>query len=141
MDLTSDDHRQLDDLVASYASFADSRRFDDMGPLFTQDAVLVTPMGTREGRASIVEAMHGLERYERTFHLVGQSRRWDEDGVLRGETYCTAHHFNDDGTGGTRDRVMYIRYLDRYERVDGAWRIARRELDVPWQGQEDKPAP
>ena len=140
MDLTSDDHRQLDELVANYASCADGRRFDEMAELFTEDAVLVTPMGTREGRSSIGEAMRGLERYERTFHLVGQSRRWVEDGALRGETYCIAHHFNDDGAGGTKDRVMYIRYYDRYERVDGAWRIARRELDVPWQGAEDKPS-
>jgi uncharacterized protein (TIGR02246 family) len=139
MELSETDRRALVELCQRYASFADSRRFDDMGDLFTTDAVLVTQAGQREGRDDIVKAMQGLVRYERTFHLVGQIRHWVDGDDVRGETYCIAHHFNAGDDGATRDRVMYIRYDDVAVREDGVWRLARRALDVAWSGQEDKP--
>lgn len=140
MELSDTDRRELADLCHRYASFADSRRFDDMGDLFAPDAVLVTQAGQREGRADILGAMRGLVRYDRTFHLVGQVRHWVDGDDVRGETYCIAHHFNAGDDGGTRDRVMYIRYDDVVVREQGTWRIGRRALDVAWAGPEDKPA-
>ncbi len=137
--LSREDREELTALCHSYASCVDTRDFEAVGPLFTADAVLSMPNGRREGRDAIVAAMHGLERYDRTFHLVGQIRQWVEDGVVRGETYCVAHHFTEGGAGGTEDRVMYIRYQDEFER-DDVWRFARRKLDVVWAGQEDKPS-
>ena len=136
--LSREDREELTALCSRYASFVDGRDFKAVGSLFTEDAVLVTANGLRDGRGAIVEAMHGLERYDRTFHLVGQSRHWVDDGVVRGETYCVAHHFGEAGDEGTRDRVMYIRYQDEFQR-DDTWRFARRELGVVWAGQEDKP--
>ncbi len=126
--LTLDDRQQLTDLVSRYASCVDRRDFAGVGALFTVDAVLVTPGGERSGREDIGAAMRGLERYDRTFHLVGQTRHWREGADTYGETYCVAHHFTG-GSGLTSDHVMFIRYDDTFVRAD-AWQFARRALDV-----------
>ena len=137
--LSRADREELADLCRRYAAAADSRDFEAFGGLFTRDGVLVPSRGRYEGRAAIVAGVGGLARYDRTFHLVGQIRHWVEDGVVRGETYCVAHHFTGADGEGVRDRVLYIRYRDECRREDGAWRFARRELGLVWAGQEDKP--
>ncbi len=141
MDLTEDDRRALTELSYRYAAHVDDRDFDALGELFTDDAVLVSGAGTRDGRAAILEAMRGLERYGRTFHLVGQVRLWVEGDGPHGETYCTAHHFTvgDDDDNAT-DRILSIRYHDTYVHHSGVhhaaapdtggWRFARRALDI-----------
>jgi hypothetical protein len=140
VELHDDDRRLLTDLSHRYASHVDDRDLEALGDLFTEDAVLVSAAGTREGRAAILAAMAKLERYDRTFHLVGQVRLWAEADGPHGETYCVAHHFLEDGDA-MRDRVMYIRYRDTFAHDlgrDVVWRFARRELDVVWAGNEPK---
>ena len=135
MDLTHDDRRALTDLSYRYASGVDDRDFDALGALFTEDAVLVSGAGPRDGRTSILDAMRRLERYDRTFHLVGQIRLWVESDGPHGETYCVAHHFTTDDHGATTDGVMYLRYHDTYVydssvAEDAGWRFTRRALDI-----------
>lgn len=134
MDLTDDDRRALTELSHRYAAHVDDRDFAALGALFTEDAVLVSGVGPREGRAAILAAMQKLERYDRTFHLVGQVRCWIESDGPHGETYCTAHHFTTADDGTTTDGVLYIRYRDRFVHDPSdespGWRFARRDLDI-----------
>lgn len=139
-ELTREDREELVALGHAYAFAADARDFAGFAALFTPDGVLISSRYRYAGREAIAEGVSGLRRYDRTFHFVGQSRQWIEDGVTRGETYCIAHHFTETATEGTRDRVMYIHYRDEYARHEGAWRFAHRRLGVVWAGQEDKPA-
>ncbi len=138
-ELTREDREELVALGHAYAFAADARDFEGFAALFTPDGVLIPSRGRYDGRDAIAKGVSGLARYDRTFHLVGQSRHWIDDGVVRGETYCIAHHFTENAEEGTRDRVMYIHYRDEYARHEGAWRFAHRTLGVVWAGQEDKP--
>lgn len=141
MELTEADRRALLDLSHRYASAVDRRDFDGVVELFTPAAELITLGGTRRGHRAIAEALEGLRRYGATFHLLGQIRHWiDAEQVVRGEAYCVAHHFTDTGSG-TDDRVLYIRYEDRYEKAAGGWRFARRHLDVVRSVHEHQQAP
>jgi len=45
------------------------------------------------------------------------------------ETYCEARHRLRDRAA---DSVAGVRYLDRFERRAGSWRIARRQVVVDW---------
>jgi hypothetical protein len=63
----------------------------------------------------------------------------DDRATATGETSAEAHHWYVDDDGTARDRVLFIRYLDRFVRIidvrsDGeptsTWRIAERVLDV-----------
>ena len=138
-ELSREDREELVALGHAYAFAADARDFEGFAALFTPDGVLISSRFRYEGREEIATGVSGLTRYDRTFHFVGQSRHWIADGVVRGETYCIAHHFIETADEGTRDRVMYIHYRDEYARHEGAWRFAHRELGAVWAGQEDKP--
>ena len=81
------------------------------------------------GYAELAQVVERIGRYDRTFHLLGQTRLEDAgDGVARAETYCVAHHWL---TRGDRleDTVLHIRYEDTYRLGDdGEWRFTERRL-------------
>jgi hypothetical protein len=66
-----------------------------------------------------------LAEFESCWHLLGEP--WIEiDGdVAAVETPCLGHHRLRDGV---TDRLIPCRYVDRFERRGGAWRIARRRV-------------
>ena len=69
-----------------------------------------------------------------TLHRVAQSwiRLTGEDEAL-GESYVTAYAQSPADDGSPRQRLICGRYLDRFTRREGAWKIAHRRyvLDVP----------
>lgn len=96
-------------------------------------------------------------RFRTTMHKLGQSLIEIEGDVARAESYAICHHVTAEevAEGGpdapsdttldgsprasaprasrdVADMVMGIRYVDRFERRDGEWRIARRELRWEW---------
>lgn len=106
--------------------------------MFVDDGVLriVRTVGDaspteRAGRAEIVTAIAKLDRYDKTFHLVGNHIYDIEGDVAKGEVYCVAHHVHGE-PGARKDHVMMIRYQDQYIRTADGWRIAQRELHVDW---------
>ena len=131
------DRDALRRLVERYATAVDHRDVEAAAGCFVPEGRLtVGDEATLEGRAAIVAVLARLERYEVTAHVLGHSDHAVEGDRARGESWCRAHHVYDDG-GARRDRVMAIRYLDRYVRTDGGWRIADRRLVVDWL--EDRP--
>ncbi|MFO0687963.1 MAG: nuclear transport factor 2 family protein [Myxococcota bacterium] len=117
--------------------------------------------GDVEGFLAFVrDAVHA--RFRTTMHKLGQSLIEIDGDVARSESYAICHHVMaepDPAAGGasavesgmpggkgaamgseagstrTRDvadMVMGIRYVDRFERRGGEWRIARRELRWEW---------
>ena len=71
-------------------------------------------------------------RFRTTMHKLGQALIEIDGDVAQSETYAVCHHVVEEGGRDVADSVMGIRYLDRFERRDGAWRIARRELRWEW---------
>ena len=138
------DRLALRALVDRYAQGADRRRPDQVAAQFTPDGVLTIctdPDGEqssgaeRRGRDEIAEAMRGLERVPRDHAprrpAAGSTSTPTIPTSPHGETYCEAHHLRE-RDGVTVDRVMSIRYQDRYARVDGTWLIAHRLLLTDW---------
>ena len=125
------DRIALTDLVARYAVAVDTRDFAALREVFTTDATLDTGRAVRAGIDAIVEAMRGLLRYEATSHVVGQHLVDPSDRGADGLVYCTAHHLRGHGDHRT-DKVMHIRYHDRYVMTDHGWRIEARRLEVAW---------
>jgi hypothetical protein len=74
-----------------------------------------------------------LPHFQATHHFLGQCRIELDGDVAHVETYCDAHHVgHPDEAGVVRDMVLGLRYVDRFERRDGAWRIARRVCAFDW---------
>lgn len=124
-------------LVEEYAARADAADGPGVAALFTGDGVLEifgtpgdpTPTGRRTGPDEIATAIGTLSRYRTTMHVIANATAEVDGDAGSGAVRCMAHHFSDaDGT--LTDRVMHIRYDDRYHRTVDGWRIAHRQVHV-----------
>jgi hypothetical protein len=74
-----------------------------------------------------------LPHFATTHHFLGQTRIEVDGDVAHTETYCNAHHVSHpDEAGNVTDMAMGLRYVDRFERRDGEWRIAKRICAFDW---------
>ena len=74
-----------------------------------------------------------LPHFAATHHFLGQSTIEVEGSVAHVETYCDAHHVSaPDEQGVVSDMVLGLRYVDRFERREDGWRIARRVCAFDW---------
>jgi SnoaL-like domain len=76
-----------------------------------------------------------LNRFERTAHFLGNVLI-DVDldrGVARSETYAIAFHRYTDPDGHPTDMWAGLRYVDRFERRQGEWRIKARVCAYDWR--------
>jgi len=95
--------------------------FDDHG----------TYQGDLEGFVTFVEK-EVWSRFRTTMHKLGQALIEVDGDSAASETWAICHHVAAENGRDTADSVMGIRYLDRFERRAGEWRIARRELRWEW---------
>ncbi len=132
-----------------YARAVDRRDYALLGSLFTDDAHLAIYSGEPEsgtlrhemhGRAAIVEALRGIERYDRTTHFVGNQLARVEGDTATAETYCLAHHIHE-RDGVAVDRTLATRYRDRLVRAGDRWRFAERILVVDWESEHPLRSP
>ncbi len=68
-----------------------------------------------------------LPHFVATHHVVADPYIRIEGDVAQADTYCTAHH-----VGADSDMVLGLRYVDRFERRDGRWLIAKRVCAFDW---------
>lgn len=131
------DRLALQDLVHAYAEGVDDGRSGDVAELFTEDCTFrafAGPKGEARGRAA-VEVLVGrlLATFRATSHHVSNSRfELLDDESATGRTSLYAWHaFLDDRPDG----FLWGRYVDRFRREGGRWRIAERELRIA--GEQD----
>lgn len=129
------DRTQIRRLVDDYALAADTGDGGRFAGAFTPDGVLVASETSRyEGADELATVPDKLARYDRTRHVVANhvvdlAPSGDE---ATGVTYCDAHHLLRDDRGDERDRILHLRYLDRFVRTTAGWRIAERRLELDW---------
>ena len=70
-----------------------------------------------------------LPHFRATHHFIADPYIRIEDGgeVAQVDTYCEAHHVGED-----TDMILGLRYVDRFERRDGVWLIAKRVCAFDW---------
>jgi ketosteroid isomerase-like protein len=141
-----DDRAAIRRLVEVYAHGCDRRLPALVAALFADHGVLEiyedapdfrVPARVRNGPAEIEAALAGLARYAVTSHVLGQSLIDVDGDVATSETYCMAHHMTHHPDRSRRDRVLAIRYLDRFCRDGGRWLIEERRLLLDWS--DDRP--
>jgi SnoaL-like domain len=134
------DRLAIRELIEAYAHCADRRDAKGQMALFTADTHFVVYMNAKDPRPSqdlhsreaLAPVFADLNQYAATMHFVGQSTIFSLNGDrATGEAYCIAHHLTMDGEK-RRMMVAYLRYLDTFVKMDGAWSFAERLLYVDW---------
>ena len=79
-----------------------------------------------------------LVTHDANHHFIGQVNIDLQGDEAFGEVYYQAFHRINNESGDARDLFISGRYVDRYERRDGVWKIAYRSELVDWV--RDEPA-
>lgn len=138
--MTTDDVVALNQLAYRYAKAVDACDVVLFQSVFTPDARLhsyhpgaAQPFADLKGHAQLaavpqtMRGMYGATTHMMTNHLV------EIDGEnATGEVLCTARHLE----GETSINVI-IRYIDRYARTGGEWRIADRAIRFLWSERHE----
>jgi len=74
-----------------------------------------------------LDEVETLPHFDATMHFVSPPLIELDMDRARADTYCVAHHLT-----ATSDMVLGLRYVDRFERRSGAWRIAKRVCAFDW---------
>jgi hypothetical protein len=137
------DRLAIRELTEAYAHCADRRDAKGQMALFTADTHFVVYMNAKDpapsqelhSRVALAPVFADLNQYAATMHFVGQSTIFTLTGDrATGEAYCIAHHLTVDGEK-RRLMVAYLRYLDSFAKIDGAWLFSERLLYVDWLEQ------
>ncbi len=140
---TLEDREAIREVIAAYAHSIDRRRWDMMGQLFHEDAVF--GFGPVEGdwRGFVEQARAIIDPCISTQHLLGQTLIGFADAeTAHCETYLTAMHVVPVGyprpeVFPARDEAYSAtisgRYVDRFEKRGGEWRIAKRQGLYDWR--------
>src|SRR5216683_1637530 len=134
------DRLAIRELVEAYAHCSDRRDAKGQMALFTADTHFVVFMDAKDpkpsqelhSREALAPIFADLNQYAATMHFVGQSTIFTLNGNrATGEAYCTAHHLT---VHDEKRRLMvaYLRYLDTFAKINGAWLFAERLLYVDW---------
>ena len=138
--MSAERDRRLDELLSKqeiYDRLCDYMRGQDrLDPVlhrsvFWDDAT--TDYGIYKGDADgfVTFAQAALGPHAANQHLIGQVRITLDGEVGYGEVYFIAFHRLNEA-GEDRDLFIAGRYVDRYERRDGVWKIADRVELVDW---------
>lgn len=133
------DREEIRALRLRYSELLDSGEAEKMGEVFTNDAVVTVTVGSMAGlpaiKQSLQEAYHAFDTKQRG-HFPFMHAVTNHHITLTGEDTATGScyllDFVTDRPEDAHPVLLLGRYLDRYVRVNGEWRISHTELDVVW---------
>ncbi len=125
------DKQDCADLVFRLARAVDRCDAALMKELFHADATDDHGMFQGSARDFIAWVIPVLQAMDRTQHIIGQVLIEVDGDTARGESYFIAHHAIPRPDGGVF-MLAAGRYLDRFERRDGIWKIAHRHAVYDW---------
>lgn len=125
------DRAEIEDVVRRYARGIDRRDFDLVRACYHPDATDEHGgfSGTVDEYLAWVERL--TAKYSMTMHLISGVVVDLADDVAAAESTGVAIHRSED-PAPQLNLAIGFRYLDRFERRDGAWRIADRRVVLDW---------
>jgi hypothetical protein len=122
------DEAEIRRVLQAYCRGIDRLDADLMASIYHEDAYDFHGSGAGLGKdfgRGVVERAANSRRFA-TMHFLGETTfAFDGDDVAHTETYIRASIVVEDGDAW-RLEAFFGRYLDRFERRDGTWLIARR---------------
>ncbi|MDF1604101.1 nuclear transport factor 2 family protein [Nocardioides sp. YIM 152315] len=122
----SDDRTAIVELLAEFAAATDTRDWETIASLLTDDCVAY---GARGPEAVVRRMQDHLGGVGPTQHLLGDHRVSVAEHEARSLTYGRVHHQGAGPMSGSFFECMGD-YDDRWVRTDAGWRIARRWFEI-----------
>jgi uncharacterized protein (TIGR02246 family) len=126
-----EDQLAIQRVITDYSAYLDARDYDGYVNLFTEDGVWQNGTTVREGRAEIRAMLTGLfgepesDFVNRSsFHQIGNFEIDVDGDTARAKSRFV---FIWRGEGGAPTPALSGQYHDELVRVDGQWKIKRRE--------------
>jgi hypothetical protein len=130
------DRAEITDVLLRYYRACDCKDPAGMRATFFDDATVdYGPfyVGDLDGFMAAADSPAALGGYDRTMHFVGNMLIELDGDVARTETYVIGHHTTKPDHEWTGAFVLvYMRYLDRFERRGGRWASAYRTVVYDW---------
>ena len=124
-------------VLADYARGINRREWDLVRGCYHPDAI--DHHGVVVGTVDeLLAHFQGTLAFAGTAHYELQSRIQVDGDVADVETWSVAFHWHEP-SGGGRDLLMSVRYLDRFTCRSGDWRIAARRTVLDWAREVDTP--
>ncbi len=130
--LASADKGEIRELSYRYMRGLDRHLPDLLAEVFHEDAQVDYGFFKGAARDFVGFAMNALADHDANHHMLGQILVDLEGDVAFGEVYYNAYHRITGGDGEKRDLFIAGRYVDRYERRGGVWKMAFRSELVDW---------
>ncbi|VWX47014.1 nuclear transport factor 2 family protein [Novosphingobium sp. 9U] len=123
---------EIRDVHLRYCRANDRRDEELMRSCFHADAVIELHKGL-DLEAFLALGRQILAQYTVTWHNTGNQLVEVHGDAAWAEHYTiSSHRIAADNKGPLRDWIAHGRYIDRVERRDGVWRIARRKMVVDY---------
>ena len=123
------DHRAISQLSIDYMRALDRLDGELLRSVYHPDATDDRGFFAGSGPEFCDFALGVLASHKTNHHMLGQMNIAIEGDIAFGEVYFNAYHrieSEGEGAGEEMDFVVIGRYVDRYERRDGTWKIAHR---------------
>lgn len=128
------------DVLQRYCRATDRRDWDSLRACYHDDAY--DDHGSLVGQIDefIRISKPFADRVAATMHFMGNAVIEVDGDVARAESYVVAYHVVEHEDGSSKHDNWGIRYVDRFERRDGMWRIAYRVVAHEWREMHPVPA-
>ena len=123
------------ELSCRYCRGLDRLDAELLNSVFFEDAFCEYGFYNGRPAAFIDFAMKALESHAANQHMIGNSLVEVEGNEAFGEIYFRAYH-KVPAESGAQDLIIAGRYIDRYEKRDGVWKIAYRSERNDWSRME-----
>jgi 3-phenylpropionate/cinnamic acid dioxygenase small subunit len=127
------DEAAVKEVQMRYCRACDRRDFEALRACFHPDATADYGEGVWNLDQYMAHATSMSANFIATTHNTGNQLVELDGDAAWAEHYIIANHrWPLDENGDTRDLTAAVRYIDRMERRDGEWRIARRMMVLDW---------
>ncbi|MFF3573177.1 nuclear transport factor 2 family protein [Nocardia jiangxiensis] len=124
------DRLEIQDLMVRYSHAVDTRQWDLLDEVFTPDAHIdYSAMGGSTGDLAATKEFLAtmLPNFLAFQHLISNSSISVDGDTATGRTLCHNPMLVADAQGKQSLMLCGLWYLDTFVRIDGQWRIQRRE--------------
>lgn len=125
--------QQIADLTMAYCRGVDRADEELLHSIFHDDSVVVTGIVNGSGHDFASKICNFVQdHFEQCFHSI--ANQWFEvtGDTAVGESYILAVTTSKEDSEGKSERLSGGRYIDRFERRDGVWKIAERSYVEDW---------